>query len=101
MYIYNMFYLHHRHLYNDLPNSLFCEDWKILILKVEEWGAILSEDRRENQKTIGNERKVKEENTLSTVNFLMIMFVTESSFLSAGTVNHLAVLRFCLFKLIE
>lgn len=61
----------------------------------------MSEDRRENQKTIENERKVKEENTLSTVNFLMVMFVTESSFLSAGTVNHLAVLRFCLFKLIE
>lgn len=32
---------------------------------------------------------------------LMVMFVTQNSFLSAGTVNHLAALRFCLFKLIE
>lgn len=94
--IYKMFYLHHPHLYSDLPTLLLCKDWKILILKIEKWGARLSEDRRENQKTTGNERKVKEENTQSPVNFVMAVFVTESSSLSASTVSHLAVLRFWL-----
>lgn len=41
----------------------------------------MSEDRRETQKTTGNERKVKEENTLSAVNVVMVMCVPESSFL--------------------
>lgn len=54
----------------------------------------MSEDRRETQKTTESERKVEEENTLSTVNFVMVTSVTESSFLSAGTVSYLTVLRF-------
>lgn len=54
----------------------------------------MSEDRRENQKTTGSERKVKEENPQSAVNFVIVVFATESSFLSASTVSHLAVLGF-------
>lgn len=49
------------------------------------------------------EWKVKEENTLCNVNFVMVAFIVESNFLSTGTGSHSAVLMFftCLFKLVE
>lgn len=74
----------------------FVKTERFWFYKQKKWGARLSEDRRETQKTTGNERKVEEENTQSVVNFIMVMCVTESSFLSAGTVSHLAALRFWL-----